>query len=84
VIARNGQPHTSGKDLILPATRTITTNLFSEQHVNEVSENIVKRRIYAMPQNVKDILLKLLHHSEYIALQLDESHATIFQIVLVW
>jgi hypothetical protein len=33
----NGQLHTIGEDLILPATKAITKNLFSEKHVNEVS-----------------------------------------------
>jgi hypothetical protein len=47
--------------------------LFSEKHVNGVSENTVKRRIEEMTQNVKDILLERLHHSEYFALRLDES-----------
>jgi hypothetical protein len=36
LIARNGRPQTIGKDLILPATKAITKNLFSEKHVNEV------------------------------------------------
>jgi hypothetical protein len=78
LIARNGQPHTIGEDLILPATKAITKNLFSERHVNEVSlislsDNTVKRRIDEMAQNVKDILLERLRHSEYFALQLGES-----------
>jgi hypothetical protein len=34
LIVRNGIPHTSGEDLILPATKAITKNLFSEKHVN--------------------------------------------------
>jgi hypothetical protein len=34
----------------------------------------VKRRIDEMAQNVKDILLERLRHSDYFALQLDESH----------
>jgi hypothetical protein len=34
LIARNGQPNTIGEDLILPATKAITKNLFSEKHVN--------------------------------------------------
>jgi hypothetical protein len=32
----------------------------------------VKRKIEGMAQNVKDILLERLRHSEYFALQLDE------------
>jgi hypothetical protein len=39
-----------------------------------VSENTVKRRIDETAQNEKDILLERLHHSEYFALQLAESH----------
>jgi hypothetical protein len=45
LIATNGQPHTIRKDLILPAAKAITKNLFSEKHVDEVSENTVKKRI---------------------------------------
>jgi hypothetical protein len=37
-----------------------------------VSENTVKRRMDEMVQNVKDILLERLRHSENFALQLDE------------
>jgi hypothetical protein len=37
LMARNGQPHTIGEDLILPVTKAITKNLFSEKHVNEGS-----------------------------------------------
>jgi hypothetical protein len=48
LIARNGQPNGNVEDLILPAAKAITKNLFSEKHVNEVSENTVKRRINKM------------------------------------
>jgi hypothetical protein len=59
---------------MLPAAKAMTKNLFSEQHANDVSENTVKRGIDEMAQNMKDILLERLRHSEYFALQLDESH----------
>lgn len=79
LIAKRGQPHTIGEDIILPATKAIVKNLFSEKHTNEVSaisvsNSTVKRRIDEMAESVKNILLERLRESETFALQLDESN----------
>jgi hypothetical protein len=64
---------------ILPAAKAITKNLVSEKHVNEVSENTVKRRIDGMAQNVKDIGYVVVN-----ILRCSWMKSTIFQIMLLW
>lgn len=78
LIAKKGVAHTTGENLILPAAKIISSNLFDEKATKQIGEiplsnNTVKRRIDEMSANVKEQLITALQHSAIYSLQLDES-----------
>lgn len=78
MIAKKGQSHTIGEQLIIPAVKVMTNIMFGDKYSKEMSlislsNNTVKRRIDEMAANVKEMLIDRVRSSEYFALQLDES-----------
>lgn len=78
LIAKKGVSHTIGEEIILPAAKIVSDNLFGEKYSKLIkdiplSNTTVKRRIDEMADSVKEALITTLKQSDFFALQLDES-----------
>ncbi|CAI5657525.1 unnamed protein product, partial [Oreochromis niloticus] len=77
-VAKTNKPHTIVEDLILPAALDMVGTMLGEKAKKTIqsipsSNNTVSRRISAMSENVLQQLLLRIRHSEFYAIQLDES-----------
>lgn len=70
LITKKGSAHTVGEELIIPAAKIISNNLFDEKCTKKfieipLSNTTVKRRIDEMSENVKIAIITVLKQSEY-------------------
>ncbi|XP_039877592.1 zinc finger BED domain-containing protein 5-like [Simochromis diagramma] len=77
-VAKNSKPHTFVEDLILPAALDMVGTIWGKRQKKTIqsipsSNNTVSRRINAMSENLLQQLLLRIRHSEFYAIQLDES-----------
>lgn len=77
MIAKSGQPHKIGEDLILPAIKEVVTTMMHKPVYDitkklSLSNSTVQRRIDEMAGNIETSLCQYLQTSKF-ALQLDES-----------
>ncbi|KAL3978913.1 hypothetical protein ACER0C_017463 [Sarotherodon galilaeus] len=77
-VAKTNKPHTIVEDLILPAALDMVGTMLGEKAKKTIqsipsSNNTVSWRISAMSENVLQQLLLRIRHSEFYAIQLDES-----------
>ena len=77
-IAKAGKPHTIGEELCLPLAKEMTGIMCGEKAAKQLSlvplsNDTVSRRIQAMANNVKHILVERIKCSPYFSIQLDET-----------
>ena len=85
-IAKAGKPHTIGEELCLPLAKEMTGIMCGEKAAKQLSlvplsNDTVSRRIQAMANNVKHILVERIKYSPYLSIQLDET--TMLRIWLI-
>lgn len=77
MIAKSGQPHTIGEELILPAVKEVISTMLHKPVYDitkklPLSNSTVQRRIDEMAENIEGSLCEHLRTSQF-AMQLDES-----------
>jgi len=78
MIVKDGNPHTIGETLVLPAAKDMVHTVLGEKAAKELdkiplSNKSVKRRIDTMASNIEEILVTQLKICSYFSLQVDES-----------
>lgn len=78
LIAKSGKPYNIGEELIMPAAKSMCSIIWNETAAKEISlislpNDIVKKRVDDMSENVHSQLILRLKSTEMFSLQLDES-----------